>query len=578
MAKMLPSFIPEDAAPGEKLVFNKLSHGPADWVVLHSLDLTPWDNGRRREIDFVVIVPDTGILCLEVKSHLNISFDGATWHPKSIQEKGSPFKQATGARHALYKRLSHLLPELSHVPMVHSCIFPQSRFDCGTNLGLGDWELLDQSQFEQCKTGEDFCKVLKLLLTKGRDAEKRQPLPKALNAGDIEKIVHACLPISRRRPDARVQIEQREKEMERFLRQQQKPILQMAMDNDRLLVSGGAGTGKTLVAMELARRQAERGHRVGLLCYNVLVGNWVTEKMGSIQPLLPNLVVGRVVKILADMSGVTIPSDPPEDYWDQTFPDLIEEAFTSSEFAGAAQFDYLILDEAQDVMARPRLWHSLGLFLNGGYSNGGFAMFGDFTGQVLGGHAALKQTFKELGDSVKPARYVLRENCRNYKIIGETSVSLAGMAADTYSGFMRQHNEPSQLQYLYYESPAHQLELIRKILKDAAQQGYKANQSTLVSFIADPQSAANSLLLQGYQLAPARDPHPSRPSYCTVHAYKGMENKNIIITDIQLNGAEFQRHLLYTAMTRATERVHLLIDKNSQQAFLAWVMEGLKNG
>jgi hypothetical protein len=46
----------------------------------------PWNRGlKETEIDFVVIVPDTGILCIEVKSHECIAFDGEQWHPPEIK-------------------------------------------------------------------------------------------------------------------------------------------------------------------------------------------------------------------------------------------------------------------------------------------------------------------------------------------------------------------------------------------------------------------------------------------------------------------------------------------------------------
>ena len=61
--------------PGERDVFNMVAAGPEDWVAMHSLDLAPWNRGLRTEIDFVVIVPDTGLLCIEVKSHETISFE-----------------------------------------------------------------------------------------------------------------------------------------------------------------------------------------------------------------------------------------------------------------------------------------------------------------------------------------------------------------------------------------------------------------------------------------------------------------------------------------------------------------------
>ena len=85
MARLIPSFFDDRTPPGERDVFNMLAAGPDDWVALHSLDLAPWNRGLRTEIDFVVIVPDTGVACLEVKSHDSISFENGQWHPPEIK-------------------------------------------------------------------------------------------------------------------------------------------------------------------------------------------------------------------------------------------------------------------------------------------------------------------------------------------------------------------------------------------------------------------------------------------------------------------------------------------------------------
>ncbi len=96
MAKMIPDFIMNDEPPGEISVFNRLKNCEAKWVAFHSLDLTPWCMNKRTEIDFVVIVPESGIVCIEVKSSENINFDGSKWTSGILNKKipKDPFKQA----------------------------------------------------------------------------------------------------------------------------------------------------------------------------------------------------------------------------------------------------------------------------------------------------------------------------------------------------------------------------------------------------------------------------------------------------------------------------------------------------
>jgi hypothetical protein len=74
----------------------------------------------------------------------------------------------------------------------------------------------------------------------------------------------------------------------------------------------------------------------------------------------------------------------------------------------------------------------------------------------------------------------------------------------------------------------------------------------------------------GYTLRPARQ-GGNLISYATVHAFKGMETKVIVLTDVVLEDVAFRRDLFYTGMTRATESVRVLCSKGSQDTILAWL-------
>ncbi len=50
-------------------------------------------------------------------------------------------------------------------------------------------------------------------------------------------------------------------------------------DNPRCLFEGAAGTGKTLLAVEYARRRARAGDSVLLVCFNRLLGAWLQEQL-----------------------------------------------------------------------------------------------------------------------------------------------------------------------------------------------------------------------------------------------------------------------------------------------------------
>ena len=568
---MVPSFMDNRTPPGERDVFNMISAGPNDWAVLHSLDLAPWNRGLRTELDFVVIVPDIGIICIEVKSHENISFDGNRWYPQTISR--SPFKQASDGRYTFYRRITDLAPALRRVPVVHCCIFPRSPFDLPSNLSVQSWELIDSRTFRSFDSGDSFCSDLKVRMQMSISADANiEPINLPLQPDRIERIIEFCLPIQKHNPGAREEIKYREKQMEKLLLTQQKPVLQLAALNERLIVNGGAGTGKTLIAIEVALHAAEQGLRVALLCFNQLVGAWMQKQVESIALPKPNLLTGRAIQIMAKMVGLEIPKVPSHEFWETILPQLIEDKLTDPDFRAIAKFDYIVVDEAQDLLARSRLWTCLSQFLTDGFENGVFAFFGDFDNQVLTKNTEMEQNLSDLNAIAKPVHWRLTENCRNYRIVGDTAVKLSGLGESIYSGYLRNGGGIENYDIFFYKHTHAQLDQLIKWLKDFKTQGYKPSEITILSFRTDDASAAICLVKKGIKLRPTWSTG-NCTGYASVHSFKGMENKVIILTDVRLNDRKFERHLFYTGITRATESVRVLCDQNCQDKLLSLITE-----
>src|SRR5262252_1938038 len=100
MAKMIPPDWHDWTPNSEQRVFRMLEHdaGTQDWVVLHSLNLKQTGNQPYGEVDFVVLIPGRGVLCLEVKGGRVACKDGI-WTTTDaaggvFQLKRSPFSQA----------------------------------------------------------------------------------------------------------------------------------------------------------------------------------------------------------------------------------------------------------------------------------------------------------------------------------------------------------------------------------------------------------------------------------------------------------------------------------------------------
>ncbi len=567
---MIPAFIDETSPPGERDVFMMLERGPDNWVVLHSLDLAPWNNNLRTEIDFVVIMPDTGILCIEVKSHYRIEFRDDRWHPKTIRK--SPFRQALDGSQAFYRRFRDFFPQLAHVPVVHCCIFPNARFDILPNMAVAEHELIDGNRFREYRDAEAFCRDLEDRVRRSiRENPVLRPLAAGLAPGWIDQIVDHCLPIRRRIPERREEIERRAREAEERLREQQKPVLNMVALNPRVIVNGPAGTGKTLIAMEVARRAAEEGKRVALLCFNRLVGQWLADRLDETGTKPPNLVAGTVDAVLMKLAGIKAPPGADPRFWDEELPNLLEERVTDPDFAPDARFDTLVLDEAQDFVMRPRRMEVLFQFVEGGLKDGNYVLFGDFEFQVLQGGGNSRQRLAEMTEAARPAMWQLGENCRNYRVVGEAAASLAGFGKRVYSGYLRGGGDMDCFNLAWFEDRQDEAEKIAKELSAIRRLGYREEEIVLLSFVREAQSVVPLLRERGMQLRHAGE-NGTGIRYATIQAFKGLEASVVLLCDLVPEaGQDYQRHLLYTGITRATELVRVFCDRGRQDMLLEWL-------
>ena len=134
MAKMIPAQMDnEGISRAERRVFGLLESDPAtkDWTVLHSLGLARKADGPYGEIDFVVIVPNEGIICLEVKGG-RVSCDAGIWrtmdrHGNSAMLKKSPYLQVREGMYALRKSIVRHFGEgtaESQCPIGCAVVFP----------------------------------------------------------------------------------------------------------------------------------------------------------------------------------------------------------------------------------------------------------------------------------------------------------------------------------------------------------------------------------------------------------------------------------------------------------------------
>ena len=144
------------------------------------------------------------------------------------------------------------------------------------------------------------------------------------------------------------------------LTEQQSAVPDMLGRQRRVSVTGGAGTGKTLLAMEKARRLADEGFRVLLTCYNRPLAEYLRRSAGPVERLRI-LNFHQLCWELAEQAGIPLP-DPyavpaPPELFTTMLPNALLDALDRVE----DRFDAVIVDEGQDF--RDTWWDPLQLCL-----------------------------------------------------------------------------------------------------------------------------------------------------------------------------------------------------------------------
>lgn len=211
----------------------------------------------------MVADPERGILVVEVKSG-EIRRNGRTWWARNKELPQSPFVQAASSRHALVRKLRELPawdPTLN--PIAGDAVaFPDVDLaTAGSRLGMLGPDvdpdlILDQRQLvDDAPSAERLRDWLERVL-RGfeRDSTARRP-PGPNGVGLLVDLLTEPVEL---RSMLRNELVSGEREVVR-LTTGQYDVLNMLRYHRRASIVGGAGTGKTMLAVEKAQRLAREG-------------------------------------------------------------------------------------------------------------------------------------------------------------------------------------------------------------------------------------------------------------------------------------------------------------------------------
>lgn len=565
MARMMPAYCPETAPPGEQELYARLAadQETEDWIVLHSLAIADHTRQVEGEADLVVLVPKKGILVLEVKSHrsLEVLDDGRWKLGADAPTTRSPFQQAREAFFSLreYLRLHNV--DVHSVPMLYAAWFThlRARTMVPESPEWHDWQVLDSEDLRRGVSdaiGRTFTKGILHLETKKRGPKGPFTLDEE-QAGRIAAVLRPRFEMYVVPGDLR---RARKTQLLTFIEEQYDALDAMA-GNQEVLFTGPAGSGKTLLAMEAARRETSQGRVGRLLCFNRLLGRRLHEDLRDVS----GLTVGTLHQEMLRTAGVEAPANPDQEFWEEELPDRAIDALLQE--GGRHLREFLVVDEVQDIVRKPYL-DFLDLLVEGGLKEGRVLLFGDFELQAI----------FETGDgrsllTERCPRVVfnsLRVNCRNLPRIGHV-VNTFSHLEPGYTRF-RRPDDGVDPNFVSYEAGRDQSELIVESVSRLREEGFALNEIALLSPLRSGSTAETTDNDWLRQILRPIDGAPFRPGalhYSTIHAFKGLEAPAVIVSDVERNRVPAVESLLYVGLTRATDRLTAIVENRTLRALLA---------
>ncbi len=555
MIEMIPDLLSSGIkSQAEKNLFYEFRNCEAEehYIILHSLGLSEHVNNIFGEVDFVVICPQ-GVLCIEVKGG-EVSCKRGVWsfinrYGKKTEKSEGPFQQVQGNMQSLRE---HLLKRLGKWDPLVSCqyascvIMPDCEFQYEgieiileilfdktnyhnlsetVDCSFGYWrnKLRTQHGFEGGGLSEDEMKRLANLLR-----------------GDFHFV-----------PSMKDTIDVTAKAL-CALTNEQYDVLESLEDNERALVSGVAGAGKTLLAMEQARRVYWSGRESLFVCFNRNISSYIQyqfEKEGL------EIKVCTLHSLLGEAPG----NQYPTDYFERVLP----EQFLKQ--PNVKEYDYLIIDEGQDLFREAYLL-CLGRLVKGGLNNGNWLVFYDHNQNLYNSNNEFDSCLDKL-KKCSAASFKLTVNCRNTKQIADANTLTTGI-----TNIGRPKINGLRVRYIPYSCKTDEHQILEKLLLELKNDGVCGGDLIILSRYSlsnvanclhdNPVRRTVGILKSSGQMWRAKK---LEVRFSTISAFKGLESKAVILIDVDSFSDPTVRLLNYVAISRASALLYILYDSSKEQ-------------
>lgn len=515
---------------------------------------------RDGEADLVIAHPELGFLVIEVKSG-RLARDGAgKWVQNGRPMEVSPFEQARTSMHRLLDKLRELpaAPPRWNPIAGHAVAFPDIDLDSArVDLRLlgPDVEpelILDRAALA-AGTPERTRVAIERALDLWAGEAGARTAPGARGIELLDSILATPIELTSM---LRSEIDEGEREVVEMTRGQ----LHVLRDLRRIRradIRGGAGTGKTLLALEKARQLAREGFRTLLVCFNQPLARMLRDEVGE-NDYLHVSTFHQLCEDLGREAGTLPPKpDPPtQEWWDAMLPAALLEAIDRL----GARYHAIVVDEGQDFTADWLERLQLLLMEPG-------------TDVLYVFHDPAQALYREdIVEGLGLTAHDLDLNCRNSQLI---HALVARFAKDELAPeALREGGRAPEV--IVAETPAEAIEALRGLLHrlrhDEKVRPWEIAVLTGTSLEKSDawrhRTYGNEVLWNGQvddagrptgRAADQVEPQPDDVILCdSIRRFKGLERPVIILVELDAEDKRLER-LLYVGISRARQHVVLIV-------------------
>jgi hypothetical protein len=531
--RLIPEF-PKFETATEREVWEvlKAELGPDD-VLMANLRLT--DEVKDHEADIVAVIAGAGVVVIEVKGG-SVGVAGGRWRQSGNDTRTfDPVDQARTTKYAIRKYVE------SDPRWRNSS---RKRIRWAHSVALPDTDLHDDFSMADCPRWAvhgrgDMADLARRLYDVVVRQETRNVPP---DPADVDLIVEILNGRNLPALDISAAARAREAEADR-LTLEQATLLRVTRLLNRVEVRGGAGSGKTVLALTQARQLTHgrgdvKAQRVALICYSRGLAAYFKRVVGTWDRRYRPAFVGTFAE-LGRRWGAPDGTRDNSDFWEIELPALMKDL--AAGLPNGQRFDSVIVDEGQDFADS---WWAPIMGALKDQETGGLFVYSDENQRI----------FKRFGAPPVPlAPLILDHNLRNTRQIGDAFNPLAPMRMLLKGG----------------EGP--EVEFVRSAAEDAVdtadeqvdrllEAGWKSNEVMLLT--------TGKRHPEQIERGSDSDPEGYWRSfwdeddvfYGHVLGCKGLERRAVVLCINEHKAADRSRERLYVGLSRATDQLIVVGD------------------